>query len=72
MKENILRILSDNPKGMRKRDIAHDLGIWLCDDEFLRAMAELHFKDDLIDYWMYSDPANMEFYDVWFIKPLDK
>lgn len=65
MKEEIMRIIAENP-GVRKRHIAHLLGVWQCDHTFLRAMIDLE-KEGLIFCRSFSDPANMEYYDKWYL-----
>lgn len=65
MKEEIMRIIAENP-GVRKRHIAYLLGIWQCDRTFLRAMIDLE-KEGLIFCRSFSDPANMEYYDKWYL-----
>jgi len=65
MKEEIMRIITKNP-GVQKRHIAHLLGIWQCDRAFLRTMIDLE-KEGLIFCRSFSDPANMEYYDKWYL-----
>ena len=65
MKEKILACLNRYP-GSRKREIASSLRIWLCDKLFLDTMNELK-HDGLIKYITINDPANMEFYDKWYL-----
>lgn len=68
MKEEILRIIAKNP-GVRKRHIAHLLGVWQCNSAFLRTMIDLE-KEGLIFCREISDPANMEYYDKWYLTPM--
>ena len=65
MKEQILAYLNDYP-GSRKRYIASAVHIWLCDKRFLQAMRELE-NDGMIHSIYFSDPANMEYYDKWYL-----
>lgn len=65
MKEKILACLNRWP-GSRKREIAGFLRIWLCDKVFLDTMSELK-NNGLIQYVTINDPANMEFYDKWYL-----
>ena len=65
MEEKILACLNRYP-GSRKREIAGSLRIWLCDKLFLDTMNKLK-NDGLIKYITINDPANMEFYDKWYL-----
>lgn len=65
MEKKILAYLNRWP-GARKREIAGFLRIWLCDKVFLDTMSELK-NNGLIQYVTINDPANMEFYDKWFL-----
>ena len=65
MKERIMRIIAENP-GARKRHIACLLGVWQCNRDFLRTMNDLE-KEGLIFSRPFSDPANMEYYDRWYL-----
>lgn len=66
LREMILTIIAEHP-GIRKREIANYLGIWQCNSEFLATINNL-FKDNLITYTTFQDPAQMELYDKWYIK----
>ena len=66
MREKILEYLTQHP-GARKREIAGNLHIWICDDEFRMTMNGLE-DDGLIYYETYKDPAQMELYDKWYVK----
>ena len=65
MKENILYCLDRWP-GSRKREIASSLRVWQCDKIFLDTMSKLE-KEGLIRRHPVNDPANMEFYDKWYL-----
>ena len=65
MKNEILKILNENPKGMRQREIAGMLGIWLCDKEFLNSISELKTSGEIY-FINHIDFANAEFYNIWF------
>lgn len=66
MKQKILDYIKANP-GCRKREIAHSLGVWQCNGEFLRTVADME-NAGIIHSESYSDPAQMEFYLKYFIK----
>ena len=66
LREMILTIIAEHP-GIRKREIAGYLGLWQCNAEFLATVNDL-FNDNLITYTTVHDPAQMEFYDTWYIK----
>lgn len=66
MREKILEYLSQRP-GARKREIAGYLHVWLCSSEFTDLMHELE-DEGHIYYETYRDPAQMEFYDKWYVK----
>ena len=65
MREKILAYLRDHP-GARKREIARHLGIWQCDSDFLLLMG-LMADTGQIRYETHSDPAQMEYYDKWYV-----
>jgi len=65
MKDKILTIIQQHP-GIRKREISSDLHVWQCNSEFLRAMHDLE-NAGLIYAFTYKDPANMEFFDKWYL-----
>lgn len=65
MKDQILDYLRKHP-GARKREIAGHLHIWLCSFDFLAAIDDL-YEDGLIRYETYRDPAQMEYYDKWYV-----
>lgn len=65
MKEKILAYITLHP-GCRKREIAGAIKIWQCDGTFLRTMTELA-QGNVIRYETYRDPAQMEYYDKWYI-----
>lgn len=63
----ILNYLYDHP-GRRQRYIASACKVWLCNAEFLGAIADLHDLG-LIRNVSVNDPANMEFYYKWYLTP---
>lgn len=69
MDDLILDYIHAHP-GCRKREIASAINIWQCDKRFLEAMAYLE-KSGKIHAVTHNNPANMEFYDEWYIKEGD-
>ena len=65
MKEKILEYLSKYP-GSRKREIASELQVWVASKELSNALYELLFEGRVFRR-LHKDPANMEFYDKWYI-----
>ena len=65
MEEKILSYLNRWP-GSRKRSIARGAKIFSVDGEFLRTMSKME-NDGLIRRDTVNDPANMEFYDKWYL-----
>ena len=65
MEEKILAYLNRWP-GSRKRAIARGARIFSVDGQLLRTMSQME-KDGLIQRVTVKDPANMEFYDKWFL-----
>ena len=65
MEKKILAYLNRRP-GSRKRSIARGAKIFSVDGEFLRTMSKME-KDGLIQRVTVKDPANMEFYDKWYL-----
>lgn len=65
MEKKILAYLNRWP-GARKRSIASAIGIWQCEATFLECMRDLR-NAGLIYRINHSDPANMEFYDKWYL-----
>lgn len=63
--ESIITYIKKHP-GCRKREIAGSLHIWQCDTRFLHAMGELE-RYGVIKSVIYRDPAQMEYYDKWYI-----
>ena len=64
MKEKLLGIIREKP-GLRKRTI-----FWLANCpiiEGIKALDEMK-REGLIRSVYHSDPANMEFYDEWYVK----
>lgn len=66
MEEKILQFINSNP-GTRKRYIASSLGVWVGNQAFLSTMHKLE-RDGKICHLTHHDPAQMEFYDEWYIK----
>jgi len=64
MKEKILACLNRYP-GARKRFVASEIHCFV-DGTFLRAFSEME-NDGLIQHVAINDPANMEFYDKWYL-----
>ena len=67
MKEQIFEIIKAHP-GVRLREIAGYIHIWHLNKYFLKAMRELEMVDNKIYNSSFQDPANMEFYNKWYIK----
>ena len=67
MKEQIFEIIKAHP-GVRLREIAGYIHIWHLNKYFLKAMRELEMVDNKIYNISFQDPANMEFYNKWYIK----
>lgn len=65
MREKIIAYITEHP-GCRKREIAYGLQIWQCNGTFLHTMSELSLNN-VIRYETYHDPAQMEYYDKWYI-----
>lgn len=65
MEERILEYLKRVP-GARKRDIADELGVWVCNGLFMCTMNELLHKN-LIKRKFHNDYANMEYYDTFYV-----
>lgn len=65
MREKILEYLRTNP-GAHKRNIASFLKVWQCSFEFLATMDDL-YEDGLIRSEIYRDPAQMEYYEKWYV-----
>ena len=66
METKILAYLKAH-EGARKREIAHAIGTWQCNAEFLRAMHELEARNE-IGAVCHRDAAQMELYDRWYTK----
>lgn len=64
MKEKILACLNRYP-GARKREVATEIHCFV-DGTFLRAFSEME-NDGLIQHVAINDPANMKFYDKWYL-----
>lgn len=67
MKEKIYAYIKAYPH-CRSRYIASTLHVWLCDIEYLSALQEL-YKEGKIDCEYHHDPAQMEFYNEWYVTP---
>ncbi len=65
MEKKILSYLNRWP-GSRKRSIARGARIFSINGELLRTMSKME-KDGLIQRVTINDPANMEFYDKWYL-----
>ena len=65
MKERVYEYLKENP-GARKRDIANELHIWVCDKYLSNILYEL-LHEGRVFRRLHRDPANMEFYDKWYM-----
>ena len=65
MKEAIYNCIKENP-GVRKRDIASELHIWVCDKDLSNMLYEL-LREGRVFRRLHRDPANMDFYDKWYI-----
>lgn len=63
MKEQIINILREHP-GLRKREIASYMGIHHF--KILKAITDL-VNEGIIYSVYYNDPANMEFYDKYYL-----
>ena len=64
MKEKILACLNHYP-GSRKREIAIEIH-YPVSGNFLRVFSEME-NNGLIQHVTINDPANMEFYDKWYL-----
>lgn len=64
MEERILACLNRWP-GARKREIAKEIHCFV-NGTFLRAFSEME-NAGLIQHVTINDPANMEFYDKWYL-----
>lgn len=65
MREKILAYLREHP-GARKREIAGFLHIWQCNTDFLFLMSLMESTGQ-IRYETIHDPAQMEYYDKWYV-----
>lgn len=65
LEEKIMLWLCNHP-GARKREIAGAMQMWHLSNAFREAMRNLE-NDGVIRYETYSDPAQMELYDKWFV-----
>ncbi len=65
MEKKILSYLNRWP-GSRKRSISRGARIFSINGELLRTMSKME-KDGLIQRVTINDPANMEFYDKWYL-----
>lgn len=68
MKNKIVNVLYERGP-MRQRVLADFLHVWQASAELIKALYELE-KDGKIKRIPYSDPANMEYYNIWeYVKP---
>lgn len=65
LKTHIINFIALHP-GCRKREIAASIPIWQCAFEFLASMDDLQ-EDGRITAVPFRDPAQMEFYDKWYV-----
>ncbi len=63
--DKILEYVKAHP-GCRQREIAKYCHLWFLSNTFLNAMQRA-YKDGLIDCEYFSDPANMEYYNKWYL-----
>lgn len=70
MKEKILAYVNEH-QGVRKRDIAGELGVWVCNPAFMHAISEL-VDDGELYVTLFSDPAIMECYYEYYTKNFKK
>lgn len=61
----ILNFISNNPF-CRQRNIAAHLYTSITNQQFLDAMFKL-YKENYINCYFFSDPANLEYYNQWFL-----
>ena len=66
----ILRYLADHPY-TRQRYIASFCHLWLCNEEFLTSLHNV-YKAGLVDCEYHHDPAQMEFYNLWYLTDAGK
>lgn len=68
MKNEILNILYEHGP-MRQRVLAGFLGVWQASAELIKALHDLE-KEGKVKSKPYSDPANMEYYNIWeYVEP---
>lgn len=62
MEEQILEVLRQHPMGLRLREIGGYLGTW-----HINLVEPLHnlLQEGKVCFHSVSDPANMEWYDIW-------
>ena len=65
MEMKILEYLSQHPYS-RQRYIAGACRTWLCSEEFLTSLHNV-YKSGLVVCEYHHDPAQMEFYNLWFL-----
>ena len=65
MEEKILEYLAKFP-GSRRRYIASALRTWVCDKDLILLMYKME-SEGKIYRTSFSDPANMLYYDKWYI-----
>ena len=59
MREQILNIINNTDKPVRARDIAGEIGKWVCE---VAIECSVMADEGLIEQTTYRDVANMEFY----------
>lgn len=65
LSEKMYDYISQHP-GCRQRNIASACHVWLCSSEFLMTLHDLKREGKIRDE-TYSDPANMEYYNKWYV-----
>ena len=70
MENKILNYIAEHPY-CRQREIARACHIWLCSQLFLDSLYNL-YKNKLIDCEYFSDPANIEYYNKWYLTEAGK
>lgn len=70
MENKILNYIAEHPY-CRQREIASGCHVWLCNQLFLDSLHNL-YKNELIDCEFFSDPANVEYYNKWYLTEVGK
>lgn len=63
-KQEIYEVIKAHP-GIRQREISSKLGIWVGD--LVHPICEME-KEGLIKKELFNDPANIDWYYMWFVK----